>query len=152
MKKRFVAFLLVLIMVLGMLPVSAMAAGSSVVSPALYPDFATREASGKDYPAVYTQAGDEYGTVVVAPNDTVTDEGKLYYWIPDSSGVGETTSFSNFWIDTNTNPSAVEAAVSQNSDGTLKVTFNGKQEGKATVKIVYSSKSIPFLVLVHTIL
>lgn len=32
MKKRFVAFLLVLIMVLGMLPVSAMAAGSVVTA------------------------------------------------------------------------------------------------------------------------
>lgn len=34
MKKRLVAFLLVLIMVLGMLPVSTMAAGSVVTAPA----------------------------------------------------------------------------------------------------------------------
>ena len=159
MKKRFVAFLLVLIMVLGMLPVSAMAAGSSLVSAALYPDWDARKASGKNYPeASYSsyQVGNEYGTVVVAPGDTIVDEGKLYYWVSYMSAVGETTSFDGPYIESNSNSNAVDASVSVNADKDLihQVIYNlvdnavkfTNETGTIDFKVKTDSKKLTFTI------
>ena len=73
MKKRFVAFLLVLIMVLGMLPVSAMAAGSVV----------TARGSAENPIRIYENSGNQaetsYGSVQVPVGETVTDSGQLTF-------------------------------------------------------------------------
>jgi hypothetical protein len=73
MKKRFVAFLLVLIMVLGMLPVSAMAAGSVV----------TARGSAENPIRIYENSGNKaetsYGSVQVPVGETVTDSGVLTF-------------------------------------------------------------------------
>lgn len=73
MKKRFVAFLLVLIMVLGMLPVSAMAAGSVV----------TARGSAENPIRIYENSGNKaetsYGSVQVPVGETVTDSGQLTF-------------------------------------------------------------------------
>lgn len=74
MKKRFVAFLLVLIMVLGMLPVSAMAAGSVV----------TARGSAENPIRIYENSGNQaetsYGSVQVPVGETVTDSGQLTFF------------------------------------------------------------------------
>lgn len=73
MKKRFVAFLLVLIMVLGMLPVSAMAAGSVV----------TARGSAENPIRIYENSGNQAetsnGSVQVPVGETVTDSGVLTF-------------------------------------------------------------------------
>lgn len=73
MKKRLIAFLLVLIMVLGMLPVSAMAAGSVV----------TARGSAENPIRIYENSGNKAetsnGSVQVPVGETVTDSGVLTF-------------------------------------------------------------------------
>lgn len=131
MKKRIFAALLALVMLLGALPVTASAADdvSRVVKSAFIN-------SPTDYTALVVDtniAEPVYATVVVKPGETITDEGQLVFWV--TGGHAISSNFSDTW-KWNYTPDVVDLNVVEDG-GTLRVSFTGKKEGTARVKLNY---------------
>ena len=132
MKKRFVAFLLVLIMVLGMLPVSAMAAGSVV----------TARGSAENPIRIYENSGNQaetsYGSVLVPVGETVTDSGQLTFSTYSAiEGVQVSTGGFTYCNVTSSNENVVKATGSW-SGGVLTINFQGVGNGTAKITVDYT--------------
>lgn len=117
MKKRLIAFLLVLIMLLGMLPVSAMAAGSVV----------TARGSAENPIRIYENSGNQaetsYGSVQVPVGETVTDSGQLTFSTYSAiEGVQVSTGGFTYCNVTSSNENVVKATGSW-SGGVLTINF-----------------------------
>lgn len=132
MKKRLVAFLLVLIMVLGMLPVSAMAAGSVV----------TARGSAENPIRIYENSGNKaetsYGSVQVPVGETVTDSGQLTFSTYSAiEGVQVSTGGFTYCNVTSSNENVVKATGSW-SGGVLTINFQGVGNGTAKITVDYT--------------
>ena len=132
MKKRFVAFLLVLIMVLGMLPVSALAAGSVV----------TARGSAENPIRIYEHSGNQAetsnGSVQVPVGETVTDSGVLTFSTYSAfEGVQVSTGGFTYCDITSSNENVVKATGGWNG-GVLTINFQGVGNGTARITVDYS--------------
>ena len=132
MKKRLVAFLLVLIMVLGMLPVSAMAAGSVV----------TARGSAENPIRIYENSGNQAetsnGSVQVPVGETVTDSGVLTFSTYSAiEGVQVSTGGFTYCDITSSNENVVKATGSW-SGGVLTINFLGVGNGTAKITVDYT--------------
>lgn len=132
MKKRLVAFLLVLIMVLGMLPVSAMAAGSVV----------TARGSAENPIRIYENSGNKAetsnGSVQVPVGETVTDSGVLTFSTYSAiEGVQVSTGGFTYCYITSSNENVVKATGSW-SGGVLTINFLGVGNGTAKITVDYT--------------
>ena len=131
MKKRFVAFLLVLIMVLGMLPVSAMAAGSVV----------TARGSAENPIRIYENSGNKaetsYGSVQVPVGETVTDSGVLTFSTYSAIEGVQVSKGGVYCAVTSSNENVVKATGSW-SGGVLTINFLGVGNGTAKITVDYT--------------
>lgn len=132
MKKRLVAFLLVLIMVLGMLPVSAMAAGSVV----------TARGSAENPIRIYENSGNKAetsnGSVQVPVGETVTDSGVLTFSTYSAiEGVQVSTGGFTYCDITSSNENVVKATGGWNG-GVLTINFQGVGNGTARITVDYT--------------
>lgn len=132
MKKRLVAFLLVLIMVLGMLPVSAMAAGSVV----------TARGSAENPIRIYENSGNKAetsnGSVQVPVGETVTDSGVLTFSTYSAiEGVQVSTGGFTYCDITSSNENVVKATGVWNG-GVLTINFQGVGNGTARITVDYT--------------
>ena len=132
MKKRLVAFLLVLIMVLGMLPVSAMAAGSVV----------TARGSAENPIRIYENSGNtaetSNGSVQVPVGETVTDSGVLTFSTYSAiEGVQVSTGGFTYCYITSSNENVVKATGGWNG-GVLTINFQGVGNGTARITVDYT--------------
>lgn len=131
-KKRLVAFLLVLIMVLGMLPVSAMAAGSVV----------TARGSAENPIRIYENSGNQAetsnGSVQVPVGETVTDSGVLTFSTYSAiEGVQVSTGGFTYCDITSSNENVVKATGGWNG-GVLTINFQGVGNGTARITVDYT--------------
>lgn len=131
MKKRFVAFLLVLIMVLGMLPVSAMAAGSVV----------TARGSAENPIRIYENSGNQAetsnGSVQVPVGETVTDSGVLTFSTYSAIEGVQVSKGGVYCAVTSSNENVVKATGSW-SGGVLTINFQGVGNGTAKITVDYT--------------
>lgn len=132
MKKRLIAFLLVLIMVLGMLPVSAMAAGSVV----------TARGSAENPIRIYENSGNQAetsnGSVQVPVGETVTDSGVLTFSTYSAiEGVQVSTGGFTYCDITSSNENVVKATGGWNG-GVLTINFQGVGNGTARITVDYT--------------
>lgn len=132
MKKRLIAFLLVLIMVLGMLPVSAMAAGSVV----------TARGSAENPIRIYENSGNKAetsnGSVQVPVGETVTDSGVLTFSTYSAiEGVQVSTGGFTYCYITSSNENVVKATGGWNG-GVLTINFQGVGNGTARITVDYT--------------
>ena len=132
MKKRLVAFLLVLIMVLGMLPVKAMAAGSVV----------TARGSAENPIRIYENSGNKAetsnGSVQVPVGETVTDSGVLTFSTYSAiEGVQVSTGGFTYCYITSSNENVVKATGGWNG-GVLTINFQGVGNGTARITVDYT--------------
>lgn len=131
MKKRFVAFLLVLIMVLGMLPVSAMAAGSVV----------TARGSAENPIRIYENSGNKAetsnGSVQVPVGETVTDSGVLTFSTYSAIEGVQVSKGGVYCAVTSSNENVVKATGSW-SGGVLTINFLGVGNGTAKITVDYT--------------
>lgn len=132
MKKRLIAFLLVLIMVLGMLPVSAMAAGSVV----------TARGSAENPIRIYENSGNKAetsnGSVQVPVGETVTDSGVLTFSTYSAiEGVQVSTGGFTYCDITSFNENVVKATGGWNG-GVLTINFQGVGNGTARITVDYT--------------
>lgn len=131
MKKRIFAALLALVMLLGALPVTAMAADN--VSRVVKSAFTTWDTYERALVLTSNIAEPVYATVVVKPGETITDFGNLVFFT--TGGHALSSGFSNT-LRWNYTPDVVDLNVVEDG-GTLRVSFTGKQEGTAKVKLNY---------------
>lgn len=131
MKKRLVAFLLVLIMVLGMLPVSAMAAGSVV----------TARGSAENPIRIYENSGNQAetsnGSVQVPVGETVTDSGVLTFSTYSAIEGVQVSKGGVYCTVTSSNENVVKATGSW-SGGVLTINFLGVGNGTAKITVDYT--------------
>lgn len=131
MKKRLVAFLLVLIMVLGMLPVSAMAAGSVV----------TARGSAENPIRIYENSGNQAetsnGSVQVPVGETVTDSGVLTFSTYSAIEGVQVSNGGVYCAVTSSNENVVKATGSW-SGGVLTINFLGVGNGTAKITVNYT--------------
>ena len=131
MKKRLVAFLLVLIMVLGMLPVSAMAAGSVV----------TARGSAENPIRIYENSGNHAetsnGSVQVPVGETVTDSGVLTFSTYSAIEGVQVSKGGVYCAVTSSNENVVKATGSW-SGGVLTINFLGVGNGTAKITVDYT--------------
>lgn len=131
MKKRLVAFLLVLIMVLGMLPVSAMAAGSVV----------TARGSAENPIRIYEHSGNQAetsnGSVQVPVGETVTDSGVLTFSTYSAIEGVQVSKGGVYCAVTSSNENVVKATGSW-SGGVLTINFLGVGNGIAKITVDYT--------------
>lgn len=131
MKKRLVAFLLVLIMVLGMLPVSAMAAGSVV----------TARGSAENPIRIYENSGNQAetsnGSVQVPVGETVTDSGVLTFSTYSVIEGVQVSKGGVYCAVTSSNENVVKATGSW-SGGVLTINFLGVGNGTAKITVDYT--------------
>ena len=131
MKKRLVAFLLVLIMVLGMLPVSAMAAGSVV----------TARGSAENPIRIYENSGNQAetsnGSVQVPVGETVTDSGVLTFSTYSAIEGVQVSKGGVYCAVTSSNENVVKATGSW-SGGVLTINFLGVGNGTAKITVEYT--------------
>lgn len=131
MKKRLVAFLLVLIMVLGMLPVSAMAAGSVV----------TARGSAENPIRIYENSGNQAetsnGSVQVPVGETVTDSGVLTFSTYSAIEGVQVSKGGGYCAVTSSNENVVKATGSW-SGGVLTINFLGVGNGTAKITVDYT--------------
>lgn len=135
MKKRLVAFLLVLIMVLGMLPVSAMAADSSVIKSAFLSveDFKAGNGTLADYDSEIGFALPT-GSVKVGVGESVTDSGTVMFY---ARGAAIVTGYNNLWDAFGYDNSIlnVDVSIAEGTTDTLVVKFTGLKAGNTKVKV-----------------
>ena len=131
MKKRLIAFLLVLIMVLGMLPVSAMAAGSVV----------TARGSAENPIRIYENSGNQAetsnGSVQVPVGETVTDSGVLTFSTYSAIEGVQVSKGGVYCAVTSSNENVVKATGSW-SGGVLTINFQGVGNGTAKITVDYT--------------
>lgn len=131
MKKRLIAFLLVLIMVLGMLPVSAMAAGSVV----------TARGSAENPIRIYENSGNHAetsnGSVQVPVGETVTDSGVLTFSTYSAIEGVQVSKGGVYCAVTSSNENVVKATGSW-SGGVLTINFLGVGNGTAKITVDYT--------------
>ena len=131
MKKRLIAFLLVLIMVLGMLPVSAMAAGSVV----------TARGSAENPIRIYEHSGNQAetsnGSVQVPVGETVTDSGVLTFSTYSAIEGVQVSKGGVYCAVTSSNENVVKATGSW-SGGVLTINFLGVGNGTAKITVDYT--------------
>lgn len=131
MKKRMIAFLLVLIMVLGMLPVSAMAAGSVV----------TARGSAENPIRIYENSGNQAetsnGSVQVPVGETVTDSGVLTFSTYSAIEGVQVSKGGVYCAVTSSNENVVKATGSW-SGGVLTINFLGVGNGTAKITVDYT--------------
>ena len=131
MKKRLVAFLLVLIMVLGMLPVSAMAAGSVV----------TARGSAENPIRIYENSGNQAetsnGSVQVPVGETVTDSGVLTFSTYSAIEGVQVSMGGVYCAVTSSNENVVKATGGWNG-GVLTINFQGVGNGTARITVDYT--------------
>lgn len=131
MKKRLVAFLLVLIMVLGMLPVSAMAAGSVV----------TARGSAENPIRIYENSGNQAetsnGSVQVPVGETVTDSGVLTFSTYSAIEGVQVSKGGVYCAVTSSNENVVKATGGWNG-GVLTINFQGVGNGTARITVDYT--------------
>lgn len=131
MKKRLIAFLLVLIMVLGMLPVSAMAAGSVV----------TARGSAENPIRIYENSGNQAETsndsVQVPVGETVTDSGVLTFSTYSAIEGVQVSKGGVYCAVTSSNENVVKATGSW-SGGVLTINFLGVGNGTAKITVDYT--------------
>lgn len=131
MKKRLVAFLLVLIMVLGMLPVSAMAAGSVV----------TARGSAENPIRILENSGNQAetsnGSVQVPVGETVTDSGVLTFSTYSAIEGVQVSNGGVYCAVTSSNENVVKATGSW-SGGVLTINFLGVGNGTAKITVDYT--------------
>ncbi len=131
MKKRLVAFLLVLIMVLGMLPVSAMAAGSVV----------TARGSAENPIRIYENSGNQAetsnGSVQVPVGETVTDSGVLTFSTYSAIEGVQVSKGGVYCAVRSSNENVVKATGSW-SGGVLTINFLGVGNGTAKITVDYT--------------
>ena len=131
MKKRLIAFLLVLIMVLGMLPVSAMAAGSVV----------TARGSAENPIRIYENSGNQAetsnGSVQVPVGETVTDSGVLTFSTYSAIEGVQVSKGGVYCAVTSSNENVVKATGSW-SGGVLTINFLGVGNGTAKITVYYT--------------
>ena len=131
MKKRLIAFLLVLIMVLGMLPVSAMAAGSVV----------TARGSAENPIRIYENSGNQAetsnGSVQVPVGETVTDSGVLTFSTYSAIEGVQVSKAGVYCAVTSSNENVVKATGSW-SGGVLTINFLGVGNGTAKITVDYT--------------
>ena len=131
MKKRLIAFLLVLIMVLGMLPVSAMAAGSVV----------TARGSAENPIRIYENSGNQAetsnGSVQVPVGETVTDSGVLTFSTYSAIEGVQVSKSGVYCVVTSSNENVVKATGSW-SGGVLTINFLGVGNGTAKITVDYT--------------
>lgn len=131
MKKRLIAFLLVLIMVLGMLPVSAMAAGSVV----------TARGSAENPIRIYENSGNQAetsnGSVQVPVGETVTDSGVLTFSTYSAIEGVQVSKGGVYCAVTSSNENVVKATGSW-SGGVLTINFLGVGNGTAKITVAYT--------------
>ena len=131
MKKRFSCFLLVLIMVLGMLPVSAMAAGSVV----------TARGSAENPIRIYENSGNQAetsnGSVQVPVGETVTDSGVLTFSTYSAIEGVQVSKGGVYCAVTSSNENVVKATGSW-SGGVLTINFLGVGNGTAKITVDYT--------------
>lgn len=131
MKNRLVAFLLVLIMVLGMLPVSAMAAGSVV----------TARGSAENPIRIYENSGNQAetsnGSVQVPVGETVTDSGVLTFSTYSAIEGVQVSKGGVYCAVTSSNENVVKATGSW-SGGVLTINFLGVGNGTAKITVDYT--------------
>ena len=131
MKKRLVAFLLVQIMVLGMLPVSAMAAGSVV----------TARGSAENPIRIYENSGNQAetsnGSVQVPVGETVTDSGVLTFSTYSAIEGVQVSKGGVYCAVTSSNENVVKATGSW-SGGVLTINFLGVGNGTAKITVDYT--------------
>lgn len=131
MKKRLVVFLLVLIMVLGMLPVSAMAAGSVV----------TARGSAENPIRIYENSGNQAetsnGSVQVPVGETVTDSGVLTFSTYSAIEGVQVSKGGVYCAVTSSNENVVKATGSW-SGGVLTINFLGVGNGTAKITVDYT--------------
>ena len=131
MKKRLVAFLLVLFMVLGMLPVSAMAAGSVV----------TARGSAENPIWIYENSGNQAetsnGSVQVPVGETVTDSGVLTFSTYSAIEGVQVSKGGVYCAVTSSNENVVKATGSW-SGGVLTINFLGVGNGTAKITVDYT--------------
>ena len=131
MKKRLVAFLLVLIMVLGMLPVSAMAAGSVV----------TARGSAENPIRIYENSGNQAetsnGSVQVPVGETVTDSGVLTFSTYSAIEGVQVSKGGVYCAVTSSNENVVKATGGWNG-GVLTINFLGVGNGTAKITVDYT--------------
>lgn len=130
---KILSTLLAACMVVGCMAVTAFAA-DAVVKSAL--------TVGNTYPTVSGNWADTcYGDVTLDVNGTVSDQGALTYYT--SYGLADGVNYSyqvGPVIERNSNPDAVEASV-EAVGNQLRVTFTGKADGTATVKVLYTAQT-----------
>lgn len=131
MKKRLIAFLLVLIMVLGMLPVSALAAGSVV----------TARGSAENPIRIYENSGNQAetsnGSVQVPVGETVTDSGVLTFSTYSAIEGVQVSKGGVYCAVTSSNENVVKATGSW-SGGVLTINFLGVGNGTAKITVDYT--------------
>lgn len=131
MKKRLIAFLLVLIMLLGMLPVSAMAAGSVV----------TARGSAENPIRIYENSGNyaetSNGSVQVPVGETVTDSGVLTFSTYSAIEGVQVSKGGVYCAVTSSNENVVKATGSW-SGGVLTINFLGVGNGTAKITVDYT--------------
>lgn len=131
MKKRISCFLLVLIMVLGMLPVSAMAAGSVV----------TARGSAENPIRIYENSGNQAetsnGSVQVPVGETVTDSGVLTFSTYSAIEGVQVSKGGVYCAVTSSNENVVKATGSW-SGGVLTINFLGVGNGTAKITVDYT--------------
>ena len=116
---------------LGALPVTAMAADD--VSKVVKSAFTTWDTYKRALVLTNNIAEPVYATVVVKPGETITDFGNLVFFT--TGGHALSSGFSNT-LRWNYTPDVVDLNVVEDG-GTLRVSFTGKQEGTAKVKLNY---------------
>ncbi len=129
MKKRIFAILLALVLLLGVLPVTAMAADRHVSNVTLGEDRSTAVKRAlvltNNLQNLYASGGSR--------GETITDFGNLVFFT--TGGHALSSGFSNT-LRWNYTPDVVDLNVVEDG-GTLRVSFTGKQEGTAKVKLNY---------------
>lgn len=129
--KKISCFLLVLIMVLGMLPVSAMAAGSVV----------TARGSAENPIRIYENSGNQAetsnGSVQVPVGETVTDSGVLTFSTYSAIEGVQVSKGGVYCAVTSSNENVVKATGSW-SGGVLTINFLGVGNGTAKITVDYT--------------
>lgn len=148
MRKRFFAALLSFVMIFSLLPTSVLAADSGVIESALlsYETWLQGGVDAKDY--VYDYGGTftgilSRGKVQVGAGETVQDKGGMTAG-PTYAGIMVVTDFSGDGIGGpplvfNSNSDVVEASVALDGKDKLIVTFTGKKDGTATVRVNFGA-------------
>ena len=140
MRKRFFAALLSFVMIFSLLPTSVLAADSGVIESALlsYETWLQGDVDAKPYTGKVLSSG----KVQVGVGETVQDKGGMTFGPIHLGSIGVVTDFNGPGgapIVYNYGSDIVDVTVAVDNKDTLIVTFVGKKDGVATVKIDFGA-------------